>query len=100
TLWISLARGARATCHVVAGHVVVLSRSFGAPGSTLRYRMTINDHAAARDSHRRDDRGDQAGKGTRTGILAFTRTRRLPGASTSPLSFRKRFYVLCVFLLR
>jgi CBS-domain-containing membrane protein len=28
--------------------------------------MTIDDHAAARDSHRRDDRRDQSGKGTRT----------------------------------
>src|SRR5262245_16351766 len=34
----------------------------------LRYRVTIDDRAAARDSHRRDDRGDQSGKGTRTGF--------------------------------
>jgi hypothetical protein len=30
----------------------------------LRSRMTINDYAAARDSHRRDDRSDQSGKST------------------------------------
>jgi hypothetical protein len=34
----------------------------------LRYRMTINDHAVALDSHRGDDRGDHCGKGTRTGF--------------------------------
>jgi hypothetical protein len=28
----------------------------------LPYRVTIDDHAAARDSHRRDDRGDQSAK--------------------------------------
>src|SRR5262245_4635431 len=57
----------------------------------LRYRTTINNHAAARDSHRRDDRGDHSGKGTGTWFRASPPTTRLPaGASPSPLSFSKR----------
>jgi len=56
----------------------------------LRYRMTINDHAAARDSHRSDDRGDQSGNGTRTGFRASPLPPVCRARLTSPLSFHKR----------
>src|SRR5215813_12130509 len=56
----------------------------------LSLRMTINDHAAARDSHRRDDRGDQPGKGTRRGFRPAPPPPVCPEHLPSPLSFRKR----------
>jgi hypothetical protein len=52
--------------------------------------VTIDDHEAVRDSHRTDDRGDQSRKGTPTSFSPCAPTTRLPGGSTSPLSFRKR----------
>src|SRR5262245_56709293 len=50
--------------------------------------MTISDHAAARDSHRRDDRGDQSGKGAQCGYLRFAPSDHPPGAPTSPPPLR------------
>src|SRR5262245_30428481 len=46
-----------------------------------RCPMTINDYAAARDSHRRDDRGDQSGKPARD--LPALRPARLPARRSS-----------------
>jgi len=50
----------------------------------LRYRLTINDHAA-HDSHRRDDRGDQSGERHTNGSSPFGRR---------PLSRRAVFAVM------
>src|SRR5262249_8816555 len=54
----------------------------------LSYRTTINDHAAARDSDRSDDRGDSPG-GHANGFSPFVPTNRLPGASPSRPPLRK-----------
>jgi hypothetical protein len=53
----------------------------------LGYRPTIDDHAAARDSHRGDDRGDQSGKIKRKGVFAL----RVPAIRPTRLPARRPF---------
>src|SRR5262249_14878937 len=59
-------------------------------GKLLHYRMTINDHVAVRNSHRRDESRRSVREGHTKGFSPCAPTTRLPGASPSPLSFRKR----------
>jgi hypothetical protein len=53
----------------------------------LRYRMTINEHAAAHDPIAGTIAGMSPGRAYE-GVFACAPTTRLPGASPSPLSFR------------